>query len=292
MPGGGFKKQALEVRHMVQRMMNDPFIRVKEEMASGTAKPSFTTFMIEEMSQGGVAAMTPEIEADIKGAASVMYASSDTTHTALLTFVLMMVLHPEVCRKAQAEIDRVLGNERFPDLEDRESLPYLECILKELYRFNPPLPLGIPHQLTEDDRYHDFEIPKGSMIISNIWSMAHSADAYAEPEVFRPERFEEMDVETAHIKDPRKYVYGFGRRICPGRYLADSSLWLAVANMLAAFDFLKARDATGKEIIPEPFFFHGAVSHVKDFPCNIRPRSRMVADMILQRGAGATAVVL
>lgn len=50
------------------------------------------------------------------------------------TFVLAMVLHPEVYRKAQEEIDRVVGPERLPDFEDREQLPYLECLLKEVYR--------------------------------------------------------------------------------------------------------------------------------------------------------------
>lgn len=55
--------------------------------------------------------------------------------TALKTFVLAMVLHPEVFKKAQAEIDRVVGSERLPDYEDRELLPYLDCVLKEVFRY-------------------------------------------------------------------------------------------------------------------------------------------------------------
>lgn len=51
------------------------------------------------------------------------------------TFILAMVLHPEVYRKVQAEMDRVVGPERLPDFEDREHLPYLECVLKEVFRY-------------------------------------------------------------------------------------------------------------------------------------------------------------
>ena len=54
----------------------------------------------------------------------------------LLTFIFMMIRHPEVAKKAQAEIDRVIGNERLPTFEDRASLPYIDCILKEVHRYN------------------------------------------------------------------------------------------------------------------------------------------------------------
>lgn len=59
------------------------------------------------------------------------------TMTVLLSFVLAIVLHPHVLVKAQAEIDRVIGNGRLPDDEDRNSLPDLECVLKEVYRYIP-----------------------------------------------------------------------------------------------------------------------------------------------------------
>lgn len=50
-----------------------------------------------------------------------------------------MILHPEVFAKAQAEIDRVVGSDRLPDFQDRTSLPYVESVVKEVYRYGSPL---------------------------------------------------------------------------------------------------------------------------------------------------------
>jgi len=105
---------------------------------------------------------------------------------------------------------------------------------------------------------------------------------YPEPEDFRPERFENMDTETAKLTDPRNFVFGFGRRICPGRHLADASVWLTMANMLATLDIRQSHDETGEEITPSVRFTSGAVSHAEDFPCVIRPRARRAADLVAQ----------
>ncbi|KAF9815577.1 hypothetical protein IEO21_04498 [Rhodonia placenta] len=147
-----------------------------------------------------------------------------------------MVLHPEVLQKAQAEIDRVVGGTRLPNVDDRASLPYVDCIIKEVYR-----------------------------------AMTQDSAMYPEPETFRPERFQEMDNYTAEQADPRKFILGFGRRyddaisICPGRHFADVTIWLTVASIIAAFDISKARDAGGNEIIPRMSFTSGLVRSVGSF---------------------------
>ena len=48
--------------------------------------------------------------------------------------ILAMVLYPEVFKRAQAEMDAVLGPDNLPDFDDRDSLPYLDCVVKEVYR--------------------------------------------------------------------------------------------------------------------------------------------------------------
>ena len=136
---------------------------------AGTAAPSFTATLLEEATANGT--LTPAHEDDIKGAAGVIYTGSslmntysrsradkvlqpgrtpwvalvvtrllttylaNQTVTALKTFILAMVLHPDVYKKAQAEIDRVVGADRLPDWEDRENLPYLDCIVREVLRY-------------------------------------------------------------------------------------------------------------------------------------------------------------
>lgn len=82
-----------------------------------------------------------------------------------------MGIYPEVQKKAQEELDRVLGPNRLPRFEDRSNLPYIEAIVKEALRWHPVAPMGIPHMSTEDDVYEGYFIPKGSLVMPNIWSV-------------------------------------------------------------------------------------------------------------------------
>jgi cytochrome P450 len=84
-------------------------------------------------------------------------------------FFLAMILYPEVQRKAQEEIDRVVGTRRLPSFDDRGNLPYVEAIVKEVLRWHPVAPMGLPHMTTDDIIFDGYLIPKGALIIPNIW---------------------------------------------------------------------------------------------------------------------------
>ncbi|OSX66494.1 hypothetical protein POSPLADRAFT_1053131 [Postia placenta MAD-698-R-SB12] len=279
MPGSGFKKQAVRGKEMWDAMEDIPYQKLRNAMESDSVKRSFTTFMLDEVSHDGK--LTEDDEIDVKGSATLMYAAGvDTSMTSLSTLMLAMTIYPEVARKAQAEIDQVVGLSRLPDLSDRDVLPYVESIVKEVYRWNPPAPLGVPHCVRDDDNYRGYDIPGGSMIVPNVWAMSRDSALYPDPEAFRPERFEGLDANATSLLDPRKYVFGFGRRICPGRYLADSSVWLVTASILATMNVGRARDAAGHEIVPAPSFKNGIISHVDPFVCTILPRSERAVRLI------------
>ncbi|KAK7040939.1 cytochrome p450 [Paramarasmius palmivorus] len=112
---------------------------------------------------------TEELEAIKDMAAIVFAASADTTLSSTGSFFLAMARNPEVQRKAQDEIDAVVGRDRLPTLEDRKYLPYIEAIYRETMRTNPAVPLGLPHYTTEDDFYNGHFIPKGTAVSANIW---------------------------------------------------------------------------------------------------------------------------
>src|SRR5271170_1253181 len=84
-------------------------------------------------------------------------------------FFLAMTLFPEVQLKAQEEIDRIVGTKRLPNFEDRANLPYVDAIVKEVLRWHPVGPIGVPHMTTEDDIFNGYLIPKGALILVNIW---------------------------------------------------------------------------------------------------------------------------
>ncbi|KAH9930559.1 cytochrome P450 monooxygenase [Amylocystis lapponica] len=276
MPGAGFKRKALEVKIHVEQLLNAPFDMVKNALAAGTARPSMAATLLEQASRvGGIV----DDEEDIKGAAAVLYSGSVSV---LSTFILAMVIHPEVYQKAQRELDAVIGVDRLPDFDDRESLPYLEHVMSEVYRWNTPLPLGIPHSVMEDDEYRGYHIPNGATVMANIYAMSRNPTFYPDAERFRPERFEEMDRNTLEALDPRRFVFGFGRRACPGQQFAEANLWLAIAHMTATLDIKKARDAAGNGVTPAAAFSADADCHPEPFVCDIRPRSRKAADLVSQ----------
>jgi cytochrome P450 len=101
----------------------------------------------------------------------------------------------------------------------------------------------------QDDVYEGRLIPRGSLIFANVWAMLRDPEVFPDPERFDPERYlEKVDEETARQRDPRVFVFGFGRRRCPGAHLVESSVWLMLATMLATLDIEKPRDKDGKDI--------------------------------------------
>ena len=93
----------------------------------------------------------------------------------MTSFLLAMTMYPEVQKKCQAELDDVVGNDRLPTFGDRDRLPYLATMLKEVIRWGPTTPLGAPHCVEQDDVHNGYFIPKGSIIMPNIWYVIPSS---------------------------------------------------------------------------------------------------------------------
>ncbi|KAF7759803.1 hypothetical protein Agabi119p4_11498 [Agaricus bisporus var. burnettii] len=266
LPFTNFKRNALETRKAVEVMFRVPYDLVIKDMRDGGGGQSYVSTLVEKLSnvEGHV---SPEDRSDIQGSAGTLYAAAeDTTVSALQTFILAMVLNPDVYKKLQDEMDSVCGDQRLPTHEDRLSLPYLECVLKECLRWNVPVPMGLPHRLMEDDVYRDWYLSSGTTVLVNIRSILHDCDA---PTEFNPERY----IKNPDLPDPRTVIFGFGRRICPGRHFAEENLWSISTNLIATMDITKAIDENGDPITPPVEFTTGFVSHPKPFKCNIKPRS-------------------
>ncbi|THU81706.1 cytochrome P450 [Dendrothele bispora CBS 962.96] len=260
-PMAEFQRNARVVKQAVDDMMNVPFETVRDQMKAGTVSSCLTSRLLELFGES----ITFQDEEDIKGTTCV-----------LLSFILAMVLHPHVFEETQKEMDQVIGVGKLPTLEDRRRLPYLECVLKEVYRWNPPVPLGLPHRLMQDDIYNGYYIPKGATILANIYAMLQGC---SDPKTFRPGRYSEPE-SVLDCLDPQEVVFGFGRRRCPGRYFADTGIWLVVANLIASTNIAKAQDEQRREITPEVEFKTGFVRHPQSFPCSITPRSDEMRNLI------------
>lgn len=87
----------------------------------------------------------------------------------LSAFMLAMVLFPDVQKKAQAQLDAIVGSSRLPSFSDRQDLPYITAIAKETLRWHSVAPQGLPHQLKADDVYNGYFLPAGSLVVGNTW---------------------------------------------------------------------------------------------------------------------------
>lgn len=111
--------------------------------------------------------------------------------------------------------------------------------------------------------------------------MLRDPAVYTNPEAFEPERFLAREGSAAE-PNPRSCFFGFGRRICPGRDLADVSIWTETAVTLAALSISKARDEAGEEITPSTRFTDGTIVHPEAFTCDIRPRWAHASALVAQ----------
>jgi cytochrome P450 len=190
----------------------------------------------------------------------------------MMTFFLAMTVFPEIQRRASEELTRVIGTSRLPVSADREKLPYIEAIMKETHRWHLVLPMCLPHASTEEDTCRGYRIPKGAILLPNNWYFTHDPEVYPDPMEFKPERHIETPTHKAE-PDPRMYIFGYGRRICPGRQVADNALFITIAQSLAVFDITKVVE-DGKVVEPEVRFEPGAISHPMPYRCSITPKSR------------------
>ncbi|KAG8698248.1 hypothetical protein FRC09_007331 [Ceratobasidium sp. 395] len=228
-PGAAFKVQAREWERLRRQSIDVPFLEVKKKIESGIVQTCFLQSLLEK--RRSLEEWDSEDVWIMKCAAGSLYtAGSDTTVSALSTFVLVMTLFPEKQRKAQQELDFVLGPGRLPGFQDQDSLP----------------------------------------------AMTRDASIYPNPEQFVPERFllkSQGGIHEVPARCPTEFIFGFGRRACPGKFLAVESLWIFAASILATFDILPHVDeATGLPVLPPGTYGNGAIVHPHPFRCRVKRR--------------------
>ncbi|KAJ7491019.1 cytochrome P450 [Mycena latifolia] len=276
-PGAGFKRQAREWSEEMYSQFLQPLSWVQDQIVAGKAVPSFASTLLQPTDGPPADADAEDI---ILWAAGALYiAGADTSVSVLTTFFFMMMMNPTVQHRAQAEVDAFIAKEqRLPTLQDQEALSYLACVVKEVLRWSPPAPMGLFHCTSEPDTYKDFLIPAKTTVITNIWAMMHDESVYPDPFVFDPERFKGDNPQA----DPRDCVFGFGRRICAGQHLAETSLWIQMVMSLATVTISKPADEDGRTIEPKVEFTTAIVSHVKPFRYQIAPRSPRALALVRQ----------
>ncbi|KAI0753233.1 cytochrome P450 [Daedaleopsis nitida] len=280
MPGAAFKRDGKAWTQVVYRLVEIPWKKAMDVMNEGTAKPSMAVGLMENITRvsGPEAAEDEEVA---RNATAVAYAGgADTTLSTVQSFFLAMASFPEAQTKAQAELEAVIGPNRLPEFSDRDALPYVNALIKELLRWRSVVPIGVPHRSIEEDEYRGYCIPKGSIIIANIWAYSRNPDVYPDPETFFPERFLKDGRLNAEVRDSATIAFGYGRRICPGRHFADSALFMIVSTILHTLTISAPVDVQGKTIPLSGKMTQGLLSYPEPFECIIKARSLAAEAMI------------
>ncbi|XP_033643980.1 cytochrome P450 2J6-like isoform X1 [Asterias rubens] len=162
-------------------------------------------------------------------------AGTETTSTTLRWALLYMIAFPDIQSRVQKELDEAVGRNRLPRLSDKPELPFTEAVLSEIQRMGSIVPLGVPHRCTEDTILRGYSIPKGSIVITNLWNVHMDPVEWPNPEQFNPERF--LDDEGRFHRREKLIPFGIGRRICLGEQLAKMELYIVFTCLLHQFTF-------------------------------------------------------
>ncbi|KAF8758289.1 cytochrome P450 [Rhizoctonia solani] len=242
-PGAQWKRKALVWRWQTEQMLHVPYNWTREKMGTGSAPPSMLRHILSKYVKEP---SKEEKETVLWAAGSLFAAGTDTTVSSTLILIVAMAMYPEVQTKAQAEVDSILCGNRFPEIEDQQSMPYVEAVIKEALRWRSVLPLGVSHACIEDDDYKGYRIPKGAAI-----AMSFDERVYPNPECFDPSRF--LDPST-----PEAPAFGFGRR-----------------GLFAFFDIRPKLDSEGRPIkLTAEMKQNISVSQPTAFEVDIKPRSK------------------
>ncbi|KAH7047314.1 putative cytochrome P450 [Macrophomina phaseolina] len=247
----------------------------KERIASGLSLPCFNASIMERLKHSDFAGRVTENEAAEIGELLVT-AATETTSSTLKNWIAAMTMFPDVQKKAQQEVDRVVGPDRLPDDTDAANLPYVRQVIQETHRWLTAVPLGLIHATTEPVTWGQYVIPAGTPLVLNAYGIHLDPVLYPSPRTFDPDRWAGKLEALSELADDRVgtrsealYAFGAGRRICPGQHVAEQGLFLAVARWLWAFDTEKCGDME----VDLDAYRPGIVACLENFEATVKPRS-------------------
>ncbi|KAF5346780.1 hypothetical protein D9756_010416 [Leucocoprinus leucothites] len=260
-PGAGFKTLGKQLAEITEKVVEETYQMTLKGIEDGTNSECFVSWSLETFS-GQPNAQLQALR--LKQAAGAIYkAGTDTRIASSGTFIMAMLLNPDVQRKAQAEIDAVTA----------PTVP--QCNFEGSPEVESSAPTWSPHLTSSEDVYEGLFIPKETVVFANAYAMLHDEETFPKPEHFNPERFMNDDgTLRTDILDPETVAtFGFGRRVCPGAQVALSTLYLIMASVLSLFDITPEMDSDGKPIPVSPEFAgKSIISQPVPFRCRITPR--------------------
>lgn len=174
-------------------------------------------------------------------------AGTDTTFITLDWGMTELVMNPPIMQKAQNEVRGILGERRVVLESDLPQLQYTKAVIKEIFRFHPPVPLLVPRESMEDVIIDKYKIPAKTRIFVNAWAIGREQESWEDPNTFKPERFLGSEIDFKG-QDFELIPFGAGRRGCPAITFATPVVELALAQLLHSFDWELPPGITAKDL--------------------------------------------
>ncbi|XP_073442599.1 cytochrome P450 2K1-like [Dendrobates tinctorius] len=184
-------------------------------------------------------------------------AAMESTSTTLRWGLLLVMKYPEIQKKVQSEIDKVIGS-NAPQAIHRREMPYTEAVIHEIQRFGNLVPTNVPHATTQDVSFRGYLLPKGIQVIPLLTSVLYDKDHFVKADEFYPEHF--LDSSGNFMKKEAFMPFSAGKRSCPGENLAKLQLFMFFTRLLQNFTF-KAPPGAALDLTPGVGFSAGPMPY-------------------------------
>ncbi|KAL3347534.1 hypothetical protein AABB24_021283 [Solanum stoloniferum] len=229
----GMKGKIMDVHHELDVILENIINENKNNTELGGE--GLVVALLKLMKEGGL--QFPITNDNIKAVIFGMFAAgTDTSSTTIDWAMVEMMRNPSVLFKAQAEVRNTFKEKRTFDENDIKELKYLKLVIKETFRFHPPVPLLAPRECREEVDINGYIIPLKTKVMINVWAIGRDPKYWDDAESFKPERFEQSSVDFAG-NNFEFLPFGSGRRICPGISFGLANVFFPLAQLLYHFDW-------------------------------------------------------
>ncbi|XP_066532437.1 cytochrome P450 2J2-like isoform X2 [Hoplias malabaricus] len=217
----------------VLEFLNDEINKHKEDLDSSNPRDYIDAYLVEMEKRKSDPEAGFNFDTLLSATLDFFEAGTETSATTLCWGLLFMMKYPEIQRKVQAEIDRVIGHSRLPSMTDRPNMPYTDAVIHETQRLGNIVPLGAPKRACKDTMLGGYFIPKGTTITTSLSSVLKDKNEWETPGSFNPGHF--LDEKGQFRKRDAFLPFSAGKRVCLGEQLARMELFLFFTSLLQHF---------------------------------------------------------